>query len=84
MQRHVFMKDRPPSQGEFQKILEEVMKETTFTGIGVKDTLLYIFGVPATTVFIKNRVMPDALPNEVFIPAITSLTVLALAKFNKI
>ncbi|XP_073285010.1 uncharacterized protein [Primulina huaijiensis] len=69
---------------EFQKILEEVILDTGVTNIGAKDLLFYIFGVPATTLFFKQRLIPKLIPNEVFIPFVTSATVFLLAKFNKI
>jgi hypothetical protein len=70
---------------EFQKIIQDLIIESGVTGIGgAKDTLLYVFGVPVTTLFIKQRVMPSVIPNEIFIPGITSITVLVLAKLNKI
>ncbi|KAI4300882.1 hypothetical protein L6164_034209 [Bauhinia variegata] len=82
--KHHQGKGRSLTREEFQKILEEVITDTGFTGIGAKDTLLYIFGVPVTALFLKQRVMPQALPNEIFIPGVTSVTVLVLAMLNKI
>ncbi|GMY19386.1 hypothetical protein FCV25MIE_14625 [Fagus crenata] len=76
-------KDR--TREEFQKILQELIMESGITGFGgAKDTLLYVFGVPVTALFIKQRVMPSVIPNEIFIPGITSITVFVLAKLNKI
>ena len=69
---------------KFEKILEGVVKDVGFTGIGVKDVLLYLFGVPVAALFVKQRVMPQAVPNEIFTPGITSITVLVLAMLNKI
>ncbi|PKI31964.1 uncharacterized protein LOC116195572 [Punica granatum] len=69
---------------EFQQILQEVIVDTGFTGVGAKDILLYIFGVPVLSLLIKQRVLPRAVSNEIFIPAITSATVFVLARFNKI
>ncbi|KAL9232647.1 hypothetical protein vseg_007731 [Gypsophila vaccaria] len=69
---------------EFQKILEDVIMETGFTGLGAKDIILYIFGVPVTTLFVKKGVLPKAIPDALFIPLVTSATVFFLAKFNKI
>ncbi|KAK3009929.1 hypothetical protein RJ639_011036 [Escallonia herrerae] len=69
---------------EFQKILQDVILETGVTGLGVKDIILYLFGVPVTALFIKQQIFPKAIPNEVFIPGVTSATVFGLAKFNKI
>ncbi|KAF3442139.1 hypothetical protein FNV43_RR16055 [Rhamnella rubrinervis] len=78
-------KGRPLTREEFEQILKEVIVGTGFTGVGgAKDTLIYIFGVPITSLFIKQRLIPRAIPNEFFIPAITSVTVFFLAKFNKI
>jgi hypothetical protein len=73
------------SKDEFQKLLQEVLIGVGFTGVGgVKEFLLFIFGVPAIAVFIKNRIAPTSVPNDLFIPAITSATVFLLAKLNKI
>ncbi|CAN1148110.1 hypothetical protein LINPERPRIM_LOCUS37896 [Linum perenne] len=72
------------SREEFQKVLEEIIISAGFTGFGSKNIFFYIFGVPAAAMFIKQRISPTILPNEVFIPVITSSTVLILAKLNKI
>ncbi|XP_059646110.1 uncharacterized protein LOC132290601 isoform X2 [Cornus florida] len=64
-----------------KEILEDVIHESR---LGVKDLWPYIFGVPVTTLWIKNWVFPKALPNEFFIPFVTSATVFLLAKLNKI
>lgn len=66
-------------------MLKDVILDTGFTGIGgAKDLILYIFGVPITAFVIKQSLMPRVIPNEVFIPSITSATVFILAKLNKI
>ncbi|CAL0323545.1 unnamed protein product [Lupinus luteus] len=73
------------TKAEFQEILKEVIThDSGFTGIGAKETLLYIFGVPLTALFLKQRVMPNAIGDDIFIPGITSITVLVLAALNKI
>ncbi|CAH9134865.1 unnamed protein product [Cuscuta epithymum] len=72
------------SKEEFEKILREIIMDTGVTGIGAKDILFYLFGVPVTALLFKQRLLPNAIPNEVFIPAITSATVFLLAKLNKI
>ncbi|KAF5750287.1 hypothetical protein HS088_TW03G00621 [Tripterygium wilfordii] len=69
---------------EFNMILREVMLNTGFTGFGSKDVIFYIFGIPAAALFIKNVVAPRAVPNEVFIPGVTSATVFLLSKLNKL
>lgn len=70
---------------EFQKILQDILiTDSGFTGLGAKDTLVYIFGVPLAALFVKQKLFPRAVPNEVFIPGVTSATVFALAKLNKI
>lgn len=84
MQTHHQGKGKSLSKEEFEKIMQAVVADTGFTGIGAKDILFYLFGVPGTALFIKQRVAPRAIPNDVFIPAITSATVFLLAKFNKI
>jgi hypothetical protein len=83
-QAHHKSKDKSLTKEEFETILREVIIGAGFTGIGAKDTLLYIFGVPLTTLFIKQQIMPRVIPNEIFIPGITSATVFILAKLNKI
>lgn len=69
---------------DFQKIIREVIIHSGFTGFGSKDTFLFIFGIPLITYFIKQRVAPKSIPNEVFIPGVTSASVYLLAKLNKI
>ncbi|KAJ6741678.1 hypothetical protein OIU85_015824 [Salix viminalis] len=68
---------------EFRKILQEIIIHSGFTGFGSKDTILFIFGIPLITYFIKQRVAPKSIPNEVFIPGVTSASVYLLAKLNK-
>ncbi|EOA28847.1 hypothetical protein CARUB_v10025091mg, partial [Capsella rubella] len=73
------------SKDEFQKLLQEVLIGAGFTGVGgIKEFLLFIFGVPVLAVFLKNRIAPTSITNDVFIPAVTSATVFLLAKLNKI
>ncbi|KAM7505250.1 hypothetical protein LguiB_004154 [Lonicera macranthoides] len=69
---------------EFEKIFHTLILGTGVTGIGMKDLIFYLFGIPATALFLKQRLIPNALPNEVFIPGVTSATVFLLAKLNKI
>ncbi|KAL2320663.1 hypothetical protein Fmac_029632 [Flemingia macrophylla] len=77
-------KNKAMTKAEFQEIMKNLVKKTTFTGIGAKELLLYIFGVPLTALLIKQRVMPQAVADEVFIPGVTSVTVFTLAALNKI
>lgn len=83
-QNHHQGKGKALSKEEFQLILQEVVKHTGFTGVGAKDILFYMFGIPATALFIKQRILPNAVKNEIFIPAVTSGTVFVLAQLNKI
>ncbi|MED6193189.1 hypothetical protein PIB30_016687 [Stylosanthes scabra] len=73
---------------DFHEILKEVMMRGSsielFTGIGAKEALMYIFGVPLATLFLKRTAMPNAVRDEFFIPGVTSITVLLLAALNKI
>ncbi|KAH0882008.1 hypothetical protein HID58_058104 [Brassica napus] len=70
---------------EFQKLLQDVLIGAGFTGVGgIKEFLLFIFGVPAFAVFLKNRIGPTFIPNDLFTPAVTSATVFLLAKLKKI
>ncbi|KAL1815074.1 hypothetical protein ACET3Z_017648 [Daucus carota] len=77
-------KGKALTKEEFQKILQAVILHTGVSGMGAKDMLLYIFGVPLTAVFLKQQIIPGAIRNDVFIPAVTSATVFLLAKLNKI
>ncbi|XP_021908577.1 uncharacterized protein LOC110822712 [Carica papaya] len=73
------------TKDEFLKVLQEMVIGTGFTGVGgARDVLLFIFGVPVTALFLKHRIAPNSLPDDVFIPAVTSATVYLLAKLNKI
>ncbi|KAI3986292.1 hypothetical protein MKX01_028573 [Papaver californicum] len=69
---------------EFSKMVKDLIFDTGFKGYGAKDIILYMYGVPITMLFIKNTIMPTTIPNDMFIPAVTSATVYALARFNKI
>ncbi|KAB1222195.1 hypothetical protein CJ030_MR2G023458 [Morella rubra] len=82
--KHLEGKTKSLTKEKFQEILQEVIVDTGFTGIGAKDTLFYIFGVPVAALMIKQRVMPRVISNDIFIPGITSATVFILAKLNKI
>ncbi|KAK7336461.1 hypothetical protein VNO77_17003 [Canavalia gladiata] len=77
-------RDKALTKAEFQEIMKNLVKESGFTGIGAKEALLCIFGVPLTALLVKQRVMPQAIANEFFIPGVTSLTVFTLAALNKI
>lgn len=76
---------KPVSKEDFQKMLQGILeRESVFAGFGATDALIYIFTVPAAAVFAKQRYFPRAIPNDVLIPGVTSATVFALAKLNKI
>ncbi|KAF8043732.1 hypothetical protein BT93_A1908 [Corymbia citriodora subsp. variegata] len=77
-------KGKSLTKEEFQTILHEVIKGTGITGFGAKDIFFYLFGVPVAALFVKQRVAPNVIPNDIFIPGITSATVFILAKINKI
>lgn len=65
--------------------MQEVILDTGVSNIGgAKDMLFYLYGVPATALFLKQRLAPKLIPNEVLIPVVTSATVFLLAKFNKL
>ncbi|KAI5583682.1 hypothetical protein BDE02_06G031400 [Populus trichocarpa] len=82
--KHSLDKGKHLEKDDFQKIIQEVIIHSGFTGFGSKDTFLFIFGIPLITYFIKQRVAPKSIPNEVFIPGVTSASVYLLAKLNKI
>ncbi|KAK9057735.1 hypothetical protein SSX86_022573 [Deinandra increscens subsp. villosa] len=82
--KHHKGKEKSLSKEEFQRILQDVILDSGVTGMGIKDIFLFIFGIPIVTTFIKNRAAPNAIPNDVFIPAVTSASVFLLAKLNKI
>lgn len=69
---------------EYQKMVVEIIVDTKITGSGAKDVLLYLFGVPVIALFIKQSVIPQAMPNDIFIPGVTSATVFLLAKLHMI
>ncbi|KAL1554694.1 hypothetical protein AAHA92_15230 [Salvia divinorum] len=75
----------PLKKEQFQKILKEVILDTGVTNIGgAKDMFFYLYGVPAAALFLKQRLAPKLIPNEVLIPVVTSATVFLLAKLNKL
>ncbi|KAL2534961.1 hypothetical protein Adt_08312 [Abeliophyllum distichum] len=82
--KHHQDKGKSLTKEEFQKILQEIIMDTGVTGIGAKDMLFYMFGVPSTALLIKQKLIPKVIPNEIFIPVVTSATVFLLAKLNKI
>ncbi|WOK94268.1 hypothetical protein Cni_G02970 [Canna indica] len=74
------------TKDEFRKILKDVITLENFSvGRGALDTILYIFGAPISCLLAK-RVIPGAssISDDIFLPAITFLTVLVLAKTNKL
>ncbi|KAK9154639.1 hypothetical protein Sjap_002119 [Stephania japonica] len=77
-------KESEITKEEFGKILRDVVLSSGIVGTGATDILYYIFGVPATALFLKKGLLPNLVPNEIFIPGVTSATVFFLAKFNKI
>ncbi|PON63088.1 Transmembrane protein [Parasponia andersonii] len=84
--RHNSKKNQPVTHEEFKQILKEIMEKSPgFTGFGgAKDTLIYVFGVPVTTWFIKQQLIPRSISDDYFIPGVTSATVLLLANLNKL
>ncbi|KAL0428468.1 UNVERIFIED_CONTAM: hypothetical protein Slati_3021600 [Sesamum latifolium] len=82
--KHHKGKGKSLKKEEFQAILQEVILDTGLTSIASKDMLFYLFGVPATALFFKQRLAPNLVPNEAFIPIVTSATVFLLAKLSKI
>ncbi|XP_071721300.1 uncharacterized protein [Rutidosis leptorrhynchoides] len=82
--KHHEGKEKSLSKEEFQRILQDIILDSGVTGMGIKDIFLFIFGIPIVTTFIKQRAAPNVVPNDVFIPAITSASVFLLAKLNKI
>ncbi|KAH9680206.1 hypothetical protein WN944_023940 [Citrus x changshan-huyou] len=83
-EKHHKGKGKSLTKDEFEKIIKELIVDTGLTGFGAKDIIFYMFGVPITALFIKQRVAPKAVPNDIFIPVVTSATVFLLAKLNKI
>ncbi|KAH6819339.1 hypothetical protein C2S51_002942 [Perilla frutescens var. frutescens] len=83
--KHSRGEGKPLTEDQLQKLLREVILDTGVSNIGgAKDMLFYLFGVPATALFFKQRLAPKLIPNDVFIPVITSATVFLLAKLNKL
>ncbi|KAL9331491.1 hypothetical protein ACSQ67_001101 [Phaseolus vulgaris] len=77
-------KNKALTKTEFQEIMKNLVKTSGFTGIGAKEAILCIFGVPLAALLIKQKVMPEAIRDEYFIPGVTSATVFTLAALNKI
>ncbi|QCD97034.1 hypothetical protein DEO72_LG6g1744 [Vigna unguiculata] len=77
-------KNKALTKTEFQEIMKNLVKSSGFTGIGAKEAILCIFGVPLAALLIKQKVMPEAIRDEFFIPGVTSATVFTLAALNKI
>ncbi|XP_024974272.1 uncharacterized protein LOC112512508 [Cynara cardunculus var. scolymus] len=77
-------KEKSLSKEEFKRILQDIILDSGVTGQGIKDIFLFIFGIPVVTTFIKQRAAPNAVPNDIFIPAVTSASVFLLAKLNKL
>ncbi|KAJ8550690.1 hypothetical protein K7X08_000060 [Anisodus acutangulus] len=83
-QKYEICRGKSLTREEYHKMLHEIILDTKVTGSGAKDILLYLFGVPITALFIKQSVIPQAIPKEIFIPGVTSATVFLLAKLHKI
>ncbi|XP_020585982.1 uncharacterized protein LOC110028467 [Phalaenopsis equestris] len=80
-------KNLPLTKEEVKKVIQNVIKIENFQiGQGAKDIFLYIFGVPVVSLLAK-RIIPGptaSIPDELFIPAVTSGTIIFLAKTNRI
>ncbi|KAK1277812.1 hypothetical protein QJS04_geneDACA016554 [Acorus gramineus] len=75
------------TKGQFEEILKEVIDlQSIALGQGARDTLLYIFGIPIVALIAKRQLplSTRAISDDVFIPAVTTATVVYLAKANKI
>ncbi|KAJ0808990.1 hypothetical protein HanPI659440_Chr01g0009591 [Helianthus annuus] len=84
LQKHHKGKEKSLSKEEFQRIMQDIILDSGITGMGIKDILLFIFGIPIVTTFVKQRAGATAIPNDIFIPAVTSASVFLLTKLNKI
>ncbi|XP_051138891.1 uncharacterized protein LOC127256760 [Andrographis paniculata] len=82
--KHHKGKGKRLTKNEFQNIVQMVILDSGITSFGAIEILLYIYGAPIAAWAIKQRLGPKSIPNEVFIPAITSATVYLLAKLSKI
>ncbi|KAJ0626180.1 hypothetical protein HanPSC8_Chr01g0011101 [Helianthus annuus] len=82
--KHHKGKEKSLSKEEFQRIMQDIILDSGITGMGIKDILLFIFGIPIVTTFVKQRAGATAIPNDIFIPAVTSASVFLLTKLNKI
>ncbi|XP_028551741.1 uncharacterized protein LOC110109722 [Dendrobium catenatum] len=80
-------KSFPLNNQELKQVIQNVIKIEYFQiGKGAKDIFLYIFGVPVVGLLAK-RIIPGptaSIPDEIFIPAVTSGTIILLAKTNRI
>ncbi|XP_058107905.1 uncharacterized protein LOC131251295 [Magnolia sinica] len=73
-------KEKP---GDLPNIIKNVILNMGFEGKGFMN-VLYKFAAPITGALVKKGFFPDFVSNNVFIPVITSASVLVLATLNKI
>nr|XP_009403152.2 PREDICTED: uncharacterized protein LOC103986784 [Musa acuminata subsp. malaccensis] len=71
---------------EFKNIIKDVITFESFSmGKGALETIFFIFGVPICTFFLKRFIPGGArVSDDILIPAVTSGTVILLAKTNKL
>ncbi|XP_077219389.1 uncharacterized protein LOC143853486 [Tasmannia lanceolata] len=72
------------TKDQFAMIIQNLIPQTHIIGRGTQEILMYIFGVPITSLLFKRGIMPDIVSDDIFIPIVTSATVFVLAKLNKI
>ncbi|XP_058076627.1 uncharacterized protein LOC131225178 [Magnolia sinica] len=73
-------KEKP---GDLPNIIKTIILNMGFEGKGFMN-VLYIFAAPITGALVKKGFFPDLVSDNVFIPVITSASVLVLASLNKI
>ncbi|PKA53714.1 hypothetical protein AXF42_Ash009210 [Apostasia shenzhenica] len=80
-------KDFPLTKEEVKEVIRRVISIENFEmGKASRDILLYLFGVPVVGLIAK-RIIPGptaSIPDELFIPFVTSGTVIVLAKTHKL
>ncbi|KAG1331816.1 hypothetical protein COCNU_02G017840 [Cocos nucifera] len=71
---------------EFKKIMGELIQlDSMYVGKGALDVLMFLFGVPIVALLAK-RFIPGAqsIPEDIVIPAATSITVVGLTKTHRL
>lgn len=86
LQKHHPRENKALLKEEFKNIIKDVITFESFSmGKGALETIFFIFGAPICTFFLKRFIPGGArVSDDILIPAVTSGTVILLAKTNKL